>query len=236
MDRKLIIAHRGASNLEPENTIAAFQKAIDFGADMVELDIRQTKDQALVVIHDADFRGQPVKNINLAELKALSQNQVPTLEEVLRLIAGKIKLNAELKESGYERRVGELLLRYLSPADVIVTSFSSASMLNFKRDWPELRVGLIVGTNYRDFVKIFKLFFLPGYVKNFDALMISIRLWAVIRNQILRHPPVTVFPWVTDEADEIKKYLQDPEFAGVITNKPDLAINILNILNHGNPQ
>ena len=79
-----VIAHRGASGQAPENTMAAFELAIELGADIIELDVRRSSDGALVVIHDAtvnrtttgDFRGA-VADLTLAELKSLSKPAAP---------------------------------------------------------------------------------------------------------------------------------------------------------------
>src|SRR5947209_2004809 len=104
----LIIAHRGASGDAPENTLAAFRLAMDSAADMIELDLHQSKDGALVVCHDfklyrtARVR-KTIKQLTLKELKRLdvghwfhprfSGETIPTLEEVLKLTENRIRLN-----------------------------------------------------------------------------------------------------------------------------------------------
>jgi glycerophosphoryl diester phosphodiesterase len=76
----LIIAHRGASQAEPENTVAAFRAAARAGADGVELDVRRTADDHLVVHHDAVLAdGRPLRTVGSAELAA----QIPTLDAAL---------------------------------------------------------------------------------------------------------------------------------------------------------
>jgi glycerophosphoryl diester phosphodiesterase len=78
-----IVAHRGASREAPENTLAAFAKAIEIGADMIEFDLRRAPDGRLVISHD------PVRGAGL---------DLPTFEDTLRLTRGRIKLDVELKE------------------------------------------------------------------------------------------------------------------------------------------
>ena len=107
-----IIAHKGASGVAPENTLAAFQKALDIGVDMVELDVRQTKDEQIVVFHDQTLQRTTNGNGNihdfaLAELQqldagswfdpAFSDQTIPTIKEVLDLIDGKCKVLIEIK-------------------------------------------------------------------------------------------------------------------------------------------
>ncbi len=103
-----VVAHRGASFEAPENTLVAFSKAIEMGADMIEFDVRRAPDGRLVVSHD------PVRGAGAG---------LPTLEETLRVTQGRIQLDVELKELGCERDAIELLVRYFSMGDFCITSF-----------------------------------------------------------------------------------------------------------------
>lgn len=110
--KPLVWAHRGASGYAPENTLAAFQKAVDLGADGVELDIQLTKDDQIVVIHDetidrtSDGKGW-VKDYTLEELRAFSYNRtkpeykhadIPTMREVFELLKPTgLFINIEIK-------------------------------------------------------------------------------------------------------------------------------------------
>jgi len=120
----LVVAHRGASAVAPENTLEAFAKAIDLGADMVELDVRRSGDGGLVISHDpVPARG------------------APTLEQVFDLCAGRIALDVELKEPGLEADV----LRVASGVDVVITSFLAEVVAETKRLRPDVRTGLLLG-------------------------------------------------------------------------------------------
>ncbi len=109
-----VVAHRGAHEGIPENTLAAYRKAIELGCDFVEVDVRLTKDGALVSLHNAtvdaytqDAKGA-VRDFTLAELKALDigsrigpewrDERVPTMEEVFALCKGKIGVYLDVKE------------------------------------------------------------------------------------------------------------------------------------------
>ncbi len=107
-----IIAHKGASGIAPENTIVAFQKALDLGVDMIELDVRHTKDEEIIVFHDSTLerttngRGL-VEDKTLSEIKELDAGswfhpdyvgeKIPTLKEVLDLVDGRCKVLIEIK-------------------------------------------------------------------------------------------------------------------------------------------
>jgi glycerophosphoryl diester phosphodiesterase len=123
-----IVAHRGASHEAPENTLAAFAKAIEIGADMIEFDVRRAPDGRLVISHD------PVRG---------PASELPTLEETLRLTQGRIHLDVELKEPGCEQDAISLLLQYFPPSDFCITSFLAPSLQATRAIHPGIRTGLI---------------------------------------------------------------------------------------------
>ena len=132
----LIDAHRGSSGTTPENTLAAFRQAIADGADGAEFDIRATADGVPVVLHDRDLARTTTGHGNVDELLLVEIRQfdagggerVPTLAEVLDLLAGRLRLNLELKQPGIERAVLDLLEAHPA-ADWAISSF----------DWSALR-------------------------------------------------------------------------------------------------
>ena len=135
------VAHRGASGNYPENTLIAFQKALEIGVDEIELDLYLTKDDHLIVMHDAtvdrttDGTGA-IAELTLTEIKTLDagrvfgerfrDERVPTWEEALDLVQGKVRLNVHLKEGGnsdghYERKVAQALMDFQMLGDSILT-------------------------------------------------------------------------------------------------------------------
>ncbi|MFN3236721.1 MAG: glycerophosphodiester phosphodiesterase [Pseudomonadales bacterium] len=130
----LCIGHRGASGHAPENTLKAFQLAIEMGCSWVELDVYAVEGE-LLVIHDDDVdrttNGQgAVMAMSLAELRALDAGdgeQIPTLREVMKLCAGKVGINIELKGPGTAQPVNtlltEMLLEGWTPEQIIISSF-----------------------------------------------------------------------------------------------------------------
>ena len=119
----LVVAHRGASAIAPENSLEAFEKAIELGADMVEFDVRRSADGVLVISHDP-----------------LPPPDVPTLAQVIELCAGRIAVDVELKEPGLEEEV----LRVVADAEVVVTSFLEEVVATTKRLRPNVRAGLLL--------------------------------------------------------------------------------------------
>lgn len=158
-----ILAHRGASGTAPENTIAAFKKAIIDGCDGFEFDVQQTKDGKLVVFHDwtlertSNGKGY-VREHTLDELKELDAGswfgeefkgeKIPTLEETLDLIPDNMLINIELKEEyskerGSEKILVDILQKYKTK-NIIVSSFSHNLLKNIKTLDPSIKIGILV--------------------------------------------------------------------------------------------
>lgn len=143
--RPLVIAHRGASADAPDNSLRAFEVAIEAGADLVELDVRRTADGLLVAHHSARRRGVPLERLTYAELVHRSRYRPPRLDEVLALCAGRVAVDVELKESGYEAQALELVEARLRPERVVVTSFQAQVIETIKSLRPGMDCGLVVG-------------------------------------------------------------------------------------------
>ena len=162
--RTLNVAHRGASSLAPENTIASFDRAVEIGADGIEFDVQLSKDNVPVVIHDENLerttsgRG-PVKDCTLFKLKSLDAGswfasrfegeKIPVLDEVLdRYKADNLLFNIELKNSetaypGLEEAVLKLIEKHKFEGRVIISSFNHDSLVTCRKHNPAIRTGLI---------------------------------------------------------------------------------------------
>ena len=110
-ERIQVVAHRGGAALEPENTVAALQEAIVSGAEQAEIDIQQTKDGVLVVLHDPNLKriggvDRPIWEMTYADLRELPLREpIPTLEEAMQAVDGKLKLMIEIKVTGHEENL-----------------------------------------------------------------------------------------------------------------------------------
>ena len=157
-------AHRGASGHAPENTLAAMRVAMEMGAHMSELDIQQTADDRLVLLHDDDLERTTsgsglLWQKNLAELQTYEAGQwfasqfagepLSTLEDVFALVRGKMKLNIEVKLHGHERDIAKLVVETIRREkfenECLVTSFGHDVADEIKTLAPELKVGYIFG-------------------------------------------------------------------------------------------
>lgn len=164
MKKPLIFAHRGVSSQCPENTLAAFRRAIEVGADGIELDVHRSKDGHLVVCHDetvdrtTDGKGiiQEMTVKDLSQLDAgewfgrsFKGERIPLLEEVLALLKPTtLALNIELKTDyffypGIEEETYSLIHTYGMEERVILSSFNHHTVLRFKRLAPRVRTGIL---------------------------------------------------------------------------------------------
>lgn len=163
----ITIAHRGASAVAPENTLAAFKEAVRLGADMIELDVRLSSDGAVMVFHDRNLSrttdgNGPVEERTLAELRQLDAGSwfsdkftgevIPTLEEVIRTIfPGRIEVCIEIKidkerEELRDKLVAgtlEIIERTRFHDRTFLASFDRESLRISKAACPEIRTGLI---------------------------------------------------------------------------------------------
>lgn len=161
-DRPLIVAHRGVPVVEPENTLASFRRALDQGADALETDLRFTRDNVLVLHHDAtlerttDGKG-PVRTRTLAELKQLrtrlpnglwSEERIPTLLELLALTQARVPLVLELKDPlftnpAHARVLADALAATGMTSSVAIASFHFDYVKGVQAVAPEIPIGYI---------------------------------------------------------------------------------------------
>jgi glycerophosphoryl diester phosphodiesterase len=219
--QKLIVAHRGASADARENTLEAFQKAVEFGADMVELDVRKSKDGVLVVFHDEVIDGKKIRSLTYADLNAIAktrQYQVPTLEQALACISGKLSVQIELKETGYESRVADLALSSIKSHDFYIISFNLSSLKVLRRQYPEVRTGLIMGSSLKRIWATRSYLWAWRSVRRYvDMVSINKQLWpSNVAGKLSLD--AKVFVWTVDDASLCKDIINDQNIAGVVTN------------------
>lgn len=235
----LNIAHRGASAQAPENTMAAFEKAVELGADAIELDLHVSRDGELVVIHDVtldrttDGRG-PVHTHSLQELKQLDAGRwfgesfagqrIPTLAEVLDRFAGKVPLALEVKAGsaffpGIEERVVSALREHQVLSQVAVASFDHHALFRLKELEPYLRTAaLLVG-------RPMSMSAVAGPSK-VDAMALECSLVTKTEIDACRASGLQLVVWVVNEPAQMRHFI-DLGIDGIITDRPDLLRHAL---------
>jgi len=145
-DPILVVGHRGAAGLAPENTLPSFKRACDLGVGAVELDVYAVEGELLVVHDDTLERttdgAGPVLGRTLADLRRLDAGggwPIPLLGEVAALLPDGVGLNIELKGPGTAGPVAAFLANHPQP-DVLVSSFEHAELAHFRQLAPDVRV------------------------------------------------------------------------------------------------
>jgi glycerophosphoryl diester phosphodiesterase len=219
----LVIAHRGAwgpaaPNAPTGNTLEAFEAAIELGVDMIELDVRRTRDGELVVFHDARVKTVPTASLPYDALKIKgTRAQPPRLAEVLALTKDRIALNLEIKEAGYlEDTIA--LLRPFGLERCLLSSFLDDVVREAKTLAPDLRTGLLVGTGFRKALTAR----LPA-VKG-DCLVLHRRLATLPALAQAAASGVPCMIWTVNAPRALDRYLGHAGVEGVVTDRPALAL------------
>jgi glycerophosphoryl diester phosphodiesterase len=228
---KLIIAHRGAPSYAKENTIESFEKAMALGADMVEFDVRRTKDNIFIAYHDEFIQGKPVNALTYGEIREIARDQgfdLPTVERVLKRARGRIKLDVELKEEGYEKEIVELLFKYFEKDQLIITSFNDSSLKTIKDNYLDIKVGLLLGKWRTSLLARISDFFPMRRCRKAKANLL-VAHWKLLRAGFLErarrgHEPVIV--WTVNDEEMIRRLLQDKRVYGIVTDRPELAVSL----------
>ena len=231
--KPLIIAHRGASGLVKfENTIASFAKAIELGVSMVEFDVRKTQDNLFVVFHDESIDGIKLRDLTYQQLLDISRQkgfEVPLVEDVLKLCRGKIKVDIELKEAGYELEIVNLVKKYLDYQDYVIKSFLDAAIIAVKKADNKITTGLLLGfgksqnlipSRLSAIFPEFRLFTTKAdFVSPNYQLM---KLGFVWRMKLMNK---NIYTWTVNDEKLMIEIVKKGAFA-LITDRPDLALKL----------
>lgn len=223
---KIVIAHRGYHARSGENTLEAFRSAIDIGVDMIELDVRCTRDGVLVVVHDAWFLGHKVNwqdYLSLERKANLSGLHLPRLEEVLELAAGRVGVDIELKDFGYEVESLRLARRYLKSGSYWFTSFWPECLKRIKRLDPKAMTGQLFWPGWLGYLEIN---FMPKHLFCFaDLVLPERRSFDLVKNHP-RFGDKPMYVWTVNAEADLKKILTNPRVLGVITDCPARALEL----------
>ena len=220
-----IYAHRGSSIAYPELTMAAYKAAVDEGADGFECDVRITKDNQLVLWHDADMQrvaGNPARiaDSTLKEIKSHYQQTI-TLDELLILARdNKKELAIETKHpvpsgSAVEKGVMELLSQEKPVADIHVMSFSWLALENIRKIDPEQKTVALLHDTFSLAMRRFT-----------SAQAIGPGITAFRKKPHLNQDPRNLFIWTVDDADDMR-FCADNGVDVLITNTPSYARSVL---------
>lgn len=219
----LRIGHRGARVYEPENTLLSFKKALEIGVDAVEFDVRKTKDDQLVMIHDANVKRTTdgegvVSELTLEEIKGFSADKgekIPTLKETLDFLDKKVKIVIELKEEGVEEKVLEAVREKGLQKNVVIVSFIDEALQKVRDLDEDVETGLI-------------------YVKHKNPVKAALDLGASYLLPLYRFTHTAnvkkthdnglkIIVWTINKPEEVVEYAKKG-VDGIASDKPDILL------------
>ena len=224
-----IISHRGrTSNESPDNTLRSIEDAIDFNIEMVEFDVRRTRDGQIVCFHDAEINDYPLVSLSFPEVTEMNP-QIPTLEQVLRLAKGKIQVDVDLKETGYENEVIHILLEYFEYADFIMKSFNRQVVKRIKEIDSRVYTGLLMGEEWKmsQFVDILRESFTGSsvIVDGADFLSPNYKIFEVGLMAKLSKIQIPIQVWTVNDENLLRTLLRKDIYS-IVTDIPERAMEI----------
>jgi glycerophosphoryl diester phosphodiesterase len=250
VDAPLVIAHRGASLQAPENTLAAFSKAVELKADAIEMDAKLTADQRVVIHHDptldrtTDGKGR-VSSHTLSEIQRLDagskfniqykDERIPTIEEVFEIIGEHFLYNIELTNyttpfDQLPEIVIDIIRQFGIQSKVLISSFNPYALIKVRKLEPEIVIGLLLRSSEPRWIRgLFR------HIAKHDAVHPE---YGIVRDRSMvsdLRKKKMVNVWTVNKAEEIQEMIElgvtgiitdDPSLArGMINNKPTTAID-----------
>lgn len=233
-DRIAVTAHRGSSKTAPENSLSAIRLAIEQGCDFAEIDVQETADGVVVVLHDSDLMrmagvDKKIWEISYDEVRTLdvgssfsaqfAGERIATLEEVIETARGKLKLNIELKFNGHDQRlverVVEILRRTGFESSCVISSLNHACLPEIRRLNPGLRIGAIVAVSL-------------GEIGDLDVDFLSVDKKHVARRDVLAHHRRgrEVCVWTVNDPADMTRYIEYG-VDNILTDDPATLIQML---------
>ncbi|NLI54537.1 MAG: glycerophosphodiester phosphodiesterase [Clostridiales bacterium] len=232
------IAHRGFSSRYPENTLLAFERALDLGADGAEFDVQLSRDGVPVVIHDESLLRTAgderlVKDLTLEELQRLDVSyrfagsipaqRIPTLEEYFTLVRERAFLSilefktAIFEYDGIEQTVIDMIRRFGLGDRIVLSSFNHYTLLRCKAIAPELPCGILYECRIaepQDYCRRLNMQYLhPDYRFLSDAELAK-----------YEQAGVKTSPWTVDQDADIRYLIKQPNIFAIMSNKPDRVL------------
>jgi glycerophosphoryl diester phosphodiesterase len=223
----LVIAHRGDASNAVENSLEAIHRALSLPVDMIEIDIRKSRDNDLFVMHDKMTGRTAGKDINIEratsdEISRIRLNNgepVPTLTDVIKAVAGSAGLNLEIKSDG----AGLLVAEYFASSDydgyVLLSSFKETEVLAVRRALPSMPTSIIFD--------VFTVREVPSY-KEQGYRIVILRKKTVSEKLVdaCHKQGIDIYVWTVDDEEEMRKFITWG-VDGIYSNRPSVLKKLL---------
>lgn len=220
----LIIAHRGASNLAPGNTIQAFKRSLELRVDIVEFDVHHTRDGKIIVMHDHNIKRTTggiglIKNIPFNEIRKFHEPNgevIPTLQEVLDILKKKHVCKIDIKDTGMEEKVVNTIKKNKIENSVIITSEIPSVLKRIKQIAPKIK------TEAGGFTQKMSVKKMIQKAKRVKADIIGPHYSLITKKLVdeAHENGLTVHVWTVDDKKTIEK-MKKLEVDAITTNNPE---------------
>ncbi len=237
----LVCAHRGRSGLFPENTMAAYEAAVEIGADFMELDVRSTADGEIVCIHDStvdrttDGSGE-VSEMTLEQVQALDAGawidddfageRIPLLGDVLEQIAPRLVIDIEIKQRGIAEQVAQIVQQAGAVRRVTIVSFDTGDLRTAKSTEPQLACGLISSGPDGDDIEAERALIASALECGASFLTCS---HGSVTESLVREchlMGLLLMAWTMDQPEDIERMI-DMQVDALVSNYPGRALEML---------
>lgn len=226
MNKPLVIGHRGAMGHETENTLASVQKALDLGVDMIEIDVFNVQSGETVVFHDDTVNrlsnaGGKIEEYNYFTLQRLildGNHKIPLLQDVLKLIDHKVRLNIELKGAGTTDRVNFITNYYIEKKgwtldDFLISSFKWDELREMRKINPDIPIAILTGDDPVNAIAIAK-------ELKAEAINPSFRMLTEENSAKIKDSGFKIYTWTVNEPEDIMA-MKNLGVDGIISNYPE---------------
>jgi glycerophosphoryl diester phosphodiesterase len=227
MPKPLVIAHRGDSTRALENSLEAFRLALSVPADMIEFDIRKSRDNYLYVIHDKETGRTADSNINIerslsddiARVRLKNGEPIPNLNDVLALVAGKVGLNIEIKSEGAGALTAAHIVGTGYRGRLMLSSFKEREIIEAKRVMPNIPVAGIFDAFAPSEVSAYR-------EKGYPVISLSRKTVSQELISSCHSKKIEVYVWTVDKEEEAKQLISLGA-DGLYSNDPGMLRRIV---------
>lgn len=230
-----VTAHRGGAKMAPENTLSSMKYAVKAMADVAEIDVQETKDGVIVLLHDTNLKRTTGINANIWDLtyeevsqldagvkfnKKFLGEQIPTLEQVIQYCKGKIRLNIEVKYNGHNKNIVQKVVNIIEDNDFIndcvLTSMNYKFLKEAKKENPKIRTGYTLKMTYGDlsqledvdFFSVKHTYINRKFVEQVHKLGKEVYAWTLnYQGDMQRMVNMRVDNIITDEPELVRKVI-----------------------------
>ncbi|WP_243744148.1 glycerophosphodiester phosphodiesterase [Zeaxanthinibacter enoshimensis] len=227
-DSMMIIGHRGAMGHETENSIASIEKALELGVDMIEIDVFKIKSGEVVVFHDDNVErltngAGAIESYYIVDLKRLSLeggHQIPMLQDVLKTIDHKTRLNIELKGANTADRVNFIIQHYVErqgwkQEDFLISSFRWDELREMRKKNPDIAIAVLTDDDPEKAIEV---------AKELNAVAINPNYKKLNTENIkaIHDAGFKIYTWTVNKPEDIER-MRELGVDGIFTDYPDRA-------------